>query len=219
MQQSLFDPVDPAPTDPDSVPPKDIEKEDVQTEDVRTEDVQPGDIEPGDIEPGPTRTADTEAPGATNLDQGSRGNRPGQRKAHEVEHASQEHASLGHASQEYASQEYAHYEPEGSWTPNDLAERWGRPGGHLPSRSRAEFILYARFDLHLYWNPDADRLMGAAFENGTLRLSAELDTRRNAALALNELQDFILHYLLGLRPFHEAATGQPVAGRPVTIYQ
>lgn len=209
MQQSLFDPVDPAPTDPDSVPPKDIETEDVQTEDVRTEDVQPGDIEPGDIEPGPTRTADTEAPGATNLDQGSRGNRPGQRKAHEVEHASQEHAS----------QEYAHYEPEGSWTPNDLAERWGRPGGHLPSRSRAEFILYARFDLHLYWNPDADRLMGAAFENGTLRLSAELDTRRNAALALNELQDFILHYLLGLRPFHEAATGQPVAGRPVTIYQ
>lgn len=209
MQQSLFDPVDPAPTDPDSVPPKDIEKEDVQTEDVRTEDVQPGDIEPGDIEPGPTRTADTEAPGATNLDQGSRGNRPGQRKAHEVEHASQEHAS----------QEYAHYEPEGSWTPDDLAERWGRPGGHLPSRSRAEFILYARFDLHLYWNPDADRLMGAAFENGTLRLSAELDTRRNAALALNELQDFILHYLLGLRPFHEGATGQPVAGRPVTIYQ
>ena len=204
MQQSLFDPVDPAPTDPDSVPPKDIEKEDVQTEDVRTEDVQPGDIEPGDIEPGPTGTADTEVPGATNLDQGSRGNRPGQRKAHEVEHA---------------SQEYAHYEPEGSWTPDDLAERWGRPGGHLPSRSRAEFILYARFDLHLYWNPDADRLMGAAFENGTLRLSAELDTRRNAALALNELQDFILHYLLGLRPFHEAATGQPVAGRPVTIYQ
>jgi hypothetical protein len=199
MQQSLFDSVDPAPTDPDSVPPEDIEPEDVQ---------------PGDIEPGPTRTADTEAPGATNLDQGSRGNRPGQRKAHEVEHASQEHAS-----QEHASQEYAHHKPEGSWTPNDLAERWGRPGGHLPSRSRAEFILYARFDLHLYWNPDADRLMGAAFENGTLRLSAELDTRRNAALALNELQDFILHYLLGLRPFHEGATGQPVAGRPVTIYQ
>jgi hypothetical protein len=179
MQQSLFDPVDPAPTEPDSV--------------------QPEDIQPEDIQPGPIHTTDTEAPDATNLDQGLGGNRPGQQEAHEVEHA--------------------HYNAEVSWTPDDLTERWGRPGGHLPSRSRAEFILYARFDLHLYWNPDADRLMGAAFENGTLRLSAKLATRRNAALALNELQDFILHYLLGLRPFHEGVTGQPVARRPVTIYQ
>jgi len=103
-------------------------------------------------------------------------------------------------------------------TPASLEVRWGQPGGHLSARGGDAFTLYARYDLYLYWDPDADRLIGAAFEEGALCLSAELSVRRTAGLALNELQDFVLYYLLGLRPFHEGATGQPVAGRPVTIY-